>query len=46
MIQLNLQERLQEAVLSLMPDADVSKILVRPCPEPNFGDYQDAMIQG
>ena len=46
MIQLNLQERLQEAVLSLMPDADVSKILVRPCPEPNFGDYQANALIG
>ena len=23
-----------------MPDADVSSVLVRPCPEPKFGDYQ------
>lgn len=23
-----------------MPDADVSKVLVRPCPDPRFGDYQ------
>ena len=46
MIQLNLQEQLQKAVLSLMPDADVSKILVRPCPEPNFGDYQANALIG
>ena len=46
MIQLNLQEQLQKAVLSLMPDADVSKILVRPCPEPKFGDYQANALIG
>ncbi len=23
-----------------MPDADVSSVLVRPCPDPKFGDYQ------
>ena len=46
MIQLNLQERLQKAVLSLMPDADISIILVRPCPEPKFGDYQANALIG
>ncbi len=25
---------------SILPDADVSGILVRPCPDPKFGDYQ------
>ena len=24
----------------MLPDADVSTILVRPCPDPRFGDYQ------
>ena len=46
MIQLTLQERLQRAVLSLMPDADVSSVLVRPCPEPKFGDYQTNALMG
>ena len=46
MIQLNLQEQLQKAVLSLMPDADISIILVRPCPEPKFGDYQTNALIG
>jgi len=45
-IQLNLQEQLQKAVLSLMPDADISIILVRPCPEPKFGDYQTNALIG
>ncbi|MEC7883622.1 MAG: arginine--tRNA ligase [Verrucomicrobiota bacterium] len=46
MIQLNLQERLQKAVLSLMPDADISVVLVRPCPDPKFGDYQANALIG
>ncbi len=31
--------RLQAAVLAVLPDADVSAVLVRPC-DPKFGDYQ------
>ena len=31
--------RLQSAVRAVLPDADVSAILVRPC-DPKFGDYQ------
>jgi arginyl-tRNA synthetase len=45
-IQLTLQERLQQAVLALMPDADVTSVLVRPCPEPKFGDYQTNALIG
>lgn len=29
-----------------MPDADVSSVLVRPCPEPKFGDYQSNALMG
>ncbi len=32
--------RLQQAVAAVLPDADVSAVLVRPCPDPKFGDYQ------
>jgi arginyl-tRNA synthetase len=32
--------RLQAAVRGVLPDADVSAVLVRPCPDPKFGDYQ------
>jgi arginyl-tRNA synthetase len=35
-----IQLRLQAAVLQLVPEADVASILVRPCPDPKFGDYQ------
>jgi arginyl-tRNA synthetase len=32
--------KLQAAVRDILPDADVSMVLVRPCPDPKFGDYQ------
>ena len=31
--------RLQQAVRAVLPDADVAAVLVRPCPDPKFGDY-------
>jgi arginyl-tRNA synthetase len=34
-----IEKRLQQAVQSVLPDADVSSVLVRPC-DPKFGDYQ------
>ena len=46
MIHLPLQEKLQQAVLALLPDTDVSSVLVRPCPEPKFGDYQTNALIG
>lgn len=35
-----LETRLQEAVAAVLPEADLATVLVRPCPEPTFGDYQ------
>ena len=35
-----IEQRLQAAVAAVLPDADVSSVLVRPCPDPKFGDYQ------
>jgi arginyl-tRNA synthetase len=35
-----IEVRLQQAVRTVLPDADVSTVLVRPCPDPKFGDYQ------
>ena len=32
--------KLHQAVRAVLPDADVSAVLVRPCPDPKFGDYQ------
>ena len=35
-----IESALQTAVRAVLPDADVSAVLVRPCPDPKFGDYQ------
>jgi len=35
-----IESALQGAVRAVLPDADVSVVLVRPCPDPKFGDYQ------
>jgi arginyl-tRNA synthetase len=35
-----LEQRLQQAVSAVLPDANTSNLLVRPCPDPKFGDYQ------
>jgi arginyl-tRNA synthetase len=35
-----IEQRLQQAVQAVLPDADVATVLVRPCPDPKFGDYQ------
>jgi arginyl-tRNA synthetase len=32
--------KLQAAVRAILPEADTSIVLVRPCPDPKFGDYQ------
>ncbi|MBA4148367.1 MAG: arginine--tRNA ligase [Verrucomicrobia bacterium] len=35
-----LETRLQQAVLAVLPEANVANVLVRPCPDAQFGDYQ------
>jgi arginyl-tRNA synthetase len=40
MIHLHIEQRLREALAKVLPDADASSVLVRPCPDPKFGDYQ------
>ncbi|MGA2245445.1 MAG: arginine--tRNA ligase [Verrucomicrobiota bacterium] len=35
-----IESALQSAVRAVLPDPDVSSVLVRPCPDPKFGDYQ------
>jgi arginyl-tRNA synthetase len=32
--------KLQAAVRAILPEANVAIVLVRPCPDPKFGDYQ------
>ncbi len=41
-----LEQRLQSAVAAVLPDADVASVLVRPCPDPKFGDYQTNALMG
>jgi arginyl-tRNA synthetase len=36
----SIESRLQAAVLAVLPGAEVAAVLVRPCPDPKFGDYQ------
>jgi arginyl-tRNA synthetase len=38
--QKQLELALKEAVRAVLPDVDVSTLLVRPCPDSKFGDYQ------
>ncbi|MFN7138068.1 MAG: arginine--tRNA ligase, partial [Limisphaerales bacterium] len=40
MIHKLLETRLQQAAVAVLPDANVANVLVRPCPDPKFGDYQ------
>jgi arginyl-tRNA synthetase len=40
MIHLQIEQRLREVVARALPDANLSSVLVRPCPDPKFGDYQ------
>jgi arginyl-tRNA synthetase len=35
-----IQLRLHTALRAVLPDADTASVLVRPCPDPAFGDYQ------
>jgi arginyl-tRNA synthetase len=40
MVHTLIQQRLQQSVTAVLPDADTTALLVRPCPDPKFGDYQ------
>ncbi len=40
MLHLKLQASLQAAVRAVLPDADTTAVLVRPCPDARHGDYQ------
>lgn len=41
-----IEQRLQEVVARLLPDADPAVVLVQPCPDPRFGDYQTNALMG
>src|ERR1043165_4837680 len=40
MIHLQIEKSLREAVAKVLPEANLASVLVRPCPDPKFGDYQ------
>ena len=46
MIQAEIEQRLQEATLTHLPDADRSRVLVRPCADSQHGDYQSNALMG
>jgi len=46
MIHLLLEEQLRAAVAAVLPDAALRNVLVRPCPDPQFGDYQSNALMG
>ena len=35
-----IQQKLQQSVAAVLPDVGTAPLLVRPCPDPKFGDYQ------
>src|SRR5438094_2356334 len=39
-----IEQRLRQAVSGVVPDADLSAVRVRPCPDPKFGDYQSSAL--
>ena len=41
-----IQQRVQAAVKLVLPDAETDTILVQPCPDPKFGDYQTNALIG
>ena len=41
-----IEQKLQHAVRQTLPEADASGVLVRPCPDPKFGDYQCNALMG
>lgn len=43
-LHLLLQDRLRAAVADVLPDVDPASILVRPTPDPKFGDYQSVSL--
>ena len=46
MIQAQIEQCLQAAVQAVLPDADVTRVLVRPCADPAHGDYQTNALMG
>jgi len=43
-LHVKLEERLRAAVSAVLPDAELTAVQVRPCPDPKFGDYQTTSL--
>jgi arginyl-tRNA synthetase len=41
-----IQQRVQAAVKLVLPEAETDSVLVQPCPDPKFGDYQTNALMG
>lgn len=41
-----LEQKLQAAAAKVLPDAPLEEIVLRPCPDPKFGDYQTNSLMG
>ncbi|MCC7375604.1 MAG: arginine--tRNA ligase [Verrucomicrobiales bacterium] len=41
-----LQDRLRSAVVAVLPDADLSRVMIRPCTNPAHGDYETTSLMG
>jgi arginyl-tRNA synthetase len=39
-----LESKLQQAVAAVLPDANLGAVVIRPCPDPKFGDYQTSAL--
>jgi arginyl-tRNA synthetase len=39
-----IEQLLRNAVAAVLPDAPLSTVVVRPCPDPKFGDYQSSAL--
>ncbi len=44
MLHQKIEQQVQSAVAALLPDADLSTVLVRPCADPAHGDYQTSAL--
>ena len=44
MLNRSIEDALKRAVRSVVPDAKLDAVQVRPCPDPKFGDYQSSAV--
>jgi arginyl-tRNA synthetase len=39
-----LEHHLKQAIAEVLSDAELGQAMVRPCPDPKFGDYQTSVL--